>query len=297
MKTVMTGHKVGRNDGDDSDDVSDANHHETRDNKEVEEENHDDEDDDDDNGPSTFPLHFLLRLRMLLRSGRRLIRPVRPKMREANQSYHGHYVPLIKVRRCKREAKSLGLLDPYGQMNFQFQHPEPLPQNADEPVYGDLDERYCRASVYNRKEGDRQCRRRPKRDSDFCHSHDPRYRTNKTARRMRLLAEWRQEQLDAIIARRRRERDMEADARRGIVNGPTAEQIRQEMDQRDRQMSIRHDMNTSFLGGRFLPSRGVGGTVASESALRHPGVPLSRVRAPPPAPWPDGGPESLRTPC
>ncbi|GFO28763.1 hypothetical protein PoB_005526800 [Plakobranchus ocellatus] len=257
---------------------------------------------------------------MLLRSGRRLIRPVRPKMREANQSYHGHYVPLIKVRRCKREAKSLGLLDPYGQLNFQYQHPEPLPQNAEQPLFPDVNPLFCRASVYNKKEGDRQCRRRPKRDSEFCHSHDPRYRTDKTARRMRLLAEWRREQQERVINKRRRERQAETDARRGIVNGPTAEQIRQEMDQRDREMSIRHDMNTSFLGdyltnrfneprydearqiarqthGRFLPSRGVGGTVASESALRYPGVPLSRVRAPPPAPWPDGEPESLRTPC
>ncbi|GFO30561.1 hypothetical protein PoB_005706600 [Plakobranchus ocellatus] len=41
----------------------------------------------------------------------------------------------------------------------------------------------------------------------------------------------------------------------------------------------------------------VGGTVASESALRSAGTILSRVRAPPPAPWPDGGPESLRSPC
>ncbi|GFN97223.1 hypothetical protein PoB_002372900 [Plakobranchus ocellatus] len=41
---------------------------------------------------------------------------------------------------------------------------------------------------------------------------------------------------------------------------------------------------------------GVGGTVADESALRSAGTLLSRVRAPPPAPWPDGGPESLRSP-
>ncbi|GFO22186.1 hypothetical protein PoB_004869100 [Plakobranchus ocellatus] len=48
----------------------------------------------------------------------------------------------------------------------------------------------------------------------------------------------------------------------------------------------------------FLRSMwGVGGTVASESALRHTGAILSRVRAPPPAPWPNGGPESLRSPC
>ncbi|GFO06484.1 hypothetical protein PoB_003298900 [Plakobranchus ocellatus] len=46
----------------------------------------------------------------------------------------------------------------------------------------------------------------------------------------------------------------------------------------------------------IMKSRGVGGTVASESALRSAGTPLSRVRAPPPAPWPDGGPESLRSP-
>ncbi|GFO39793.1 hypothetical protein PoB_006629800 [Plakobranchus ocellatus] len=43
--------------------------------------------------------------------------------------------------------------------------------------------------------------------------------------------------------------------------------------------------------------RGVGSTVACESALRSAGTLLSRVRAPLPAPWPDGGPESLRSPC
>ncbi|GFO18102.1 hypothetical protein PoB_004460700 [Plakobranchus ocellatus] len=42
---------------------------------------------------------------------------------------------------------------------------------------------------------------------------------------------------------------------------------------------------------------GVDGTVASESALRSAGNLLSWVRAPPPAPWLDGGPESLRSFC
>ncbi|GFO38939.1 hypothetical protein PoB_006544400 [Plakobranchus ocellatus] len=37
--------------------------------------------------------------------------------------------------------------------------------------------------------------------------------------------------------------------------------------------------------------------LACESALRSAGTLLSRVRAPLPAPWPDGGPESLRSPC
>ncbi|GFO24319.1 hypothetical protein PoB_005082400 [Plakobranchus ocellatus] len=41
---------------------------------------------------------------------------------------------------------------------------------------------------------------------------------------------------------------------------------------------------------------GVGGTVASESALRSAGILLSWVLAPPKAPWRDGGPESLRSP-
>ncbi|GFO39711.1 hypothetical protein PoB_006621600 [Plakobranchus ocellatus] len=41
---------------------------------------------------------------------------------------------------------------------------------------------------------------------------------------------------------------------------------------------------------------GVGGTVACESALRSAGTFLSRVRAPPSAPRPDGGPKSLRSP-
>ncbi|GFO26272.1 hypothetical protein PoB_005277700 [Plakobranchus ocellatus] len=43
--------------------------------------------------------------------------------------------------------------------------------------------------------------------------------------------------------------------------------------------------------------RGIGGTVASESALRSAATSLSRARAPPPAPWPDEEPESLRSPC
>ncbi|GFO07554.1 hypothetical protein PoB_003405900 [Plakobranchus ocellatus] len=41
----------------------------------------------------------------------------------------------------------------------------------------------------------------------------------------------------------------------------------------------------------------VGGTVACESALRSAGTLLSRVRAPPSATRPDGGPKSLRSPC
>ncbi|GFN95089.1 hypothetical protein PoB_002159500 [Plakobranchus ocellatus] len=39
---------------------------------------------------------------------------------------------------------------------------------------------------------------------------------------------------------------------------------------------------------------GVGGTLVSKSALISTGILLSRVRAPPPAPWPDGWPKSLR---
>ncbi|GFO03626.1 hypothetical protein PoB_003013100 [Plakobranchus ocellatus] len=47
----------------------------------------------------------------------------------------------------------------------------------------------------------------------------------------------------------------------------------------------------------YVSFGGVGGTVVSESTLRSAGTILSRVRAPPQAPWPDGGPESLRSPC
>ncbi|GFO40591.1 hypothetical protein PoB_006709600 [Plakobranchus ocellatus] len=36
---------------------------------------------------------------------------------------------------------------------------------------------------------------------------------------------------------------------------------------------------------------------ARDSVLRSAGTLLLRVRALPPAPWPDGGPESLRSPC
>ncbi|GFN85795.1 hypothetical protein PoB_001230100 [Plakobranchus ocellatus] len=59
--------------------------------------------------------------------------------------------------------------------------------------------------------------------------------------------------------------------------------------------SLNYDKKTQHLYLKNL--RGVGGTVANESTLRSAGTLLSRVRAPPPAPWPDGGPESLRSPC
>ncbi|GFO45001.1 hypothetical protein PoB_007150600 [Plakobranchus ocellatus] len=47
----------------------------------------------------------------------------------------------------------------------------------------------------------------------------------------------------------------------------------------------------------LTPYGGVGGSVVTESALRSAGTLMSRVRAPPPAPWPDGGPKSLSSPC
>ncbi|GFO38819.1 hypothetical protein PoB_006532400 [Plakobranchus ocellatus] len=48
--------------------------------------------------------------------------------------------------------------------------------------------------------------------------------------------------------------------------------------------------NLSNLAQVFYLARGVGGTVACESALRSGRTLLSRVRAPPPAFRPDGGP-------
>ncbi|GFO21102.1 hypothetical protein PoB_004760700 [Plakobranchus ocellatus] len=51
---------------------------------------------------------------------------------------------------------------------------------------------------------------------------------------------------------------------------------------------------TFYNEGRLI--RDVDGTVARESALRSAGTLLSRVRAPPSAPSPGGGPESLRSP-
>ncbi|GFO26219.1 CGG triplet repeat-binding protein 1 [Plakobranchus ocellatus] len=50
----------------------------------------------------------------------------------------------------------------------------------------------------------------------------------------------------------------------------------------------------SSVSSHLSSERGVGGSVVSESALGSAGTLLSRFRAPPPAPWPDAGPESLR---
>ncbi|GFO03560.1 hypothetical protein PoB_003006500 [Plakobranchus ocellatus] len=63
-----------------------------------------------------------------------------------------------------------------------------------------------------------------------------------------------------------------------------------------------HSHHELFLSQQSLTALlpgwgGVGSTVACEPALRSAGTLLSRVRAPLPAPWPDGGPDSLRSPC
>ncbi|GFN93927.1 hypothetical protein PoB_002043300 [Plakobranchus ocellatus] len=50
-------------------------------------------------------------------------------------------------------------------------------------------------------------------------------------------------------------------------------------------------------GAETLCCEKVGGTVDGELALRSAGTPSSLVRSPPPASWPDGGPESPRSPC
>ncbi|GFO21302.1 hypothetical protein PoB_004780700 [Plakobranchus ocellatus] len=49
------------------------------------------------------------------------------------------------------------------------------------------------------------------------------------------------------------------------------------------------------MGETVRVKRGVSGTGVSESALRSAGTLLSRVQAPPPAPWPDKGSENLRS--
>ncbi|GFN98806.1 hypothetical protein PoB_002531200 [Plakobranchus ocellatus] len=62
-----------------------------------------------------------------------------------------------------------------------------------------------------------------------------------------------------------------------------------------------HEISFRTVRSRFEPptETGVDGSVASESALRivrSAGTLLSRARATPPAPWPDGGSESLKSP-
>ncbi|GFO26442.1 hypothetical protein PoB_005294700 [Plakobranchus ocellatus] len=63
-------------------------------------------------------------------------------------------------------------------------------------------------------------------------------------------------------------------------------------------------MDSLLLTQRAGPSRpppfsqgAVGGIADNEAAYISAKTPLSRVRAPPLAPWPDGGPGSLRSPC
>ncbi|GFO28615.1 histone-lysine N-methyltransferase SETMAR [Plakobranchus ocellatus] len=60
---------------------------------------------------------------------------------------------------------------------------------------------------------------------------------------------------------------------------------------------LRHPVRRKRPGLLHSGVGGVGSTVACESALRSAGTILSHVRAPLPATWPDGGPESLRSPC
>ncbi|GFO46195.1 hypothetical protein PoB_007270000 [Plakobranchus ocellatus] len=56
-------------------------------------------------------------------------------------------------------------------------------------------------------------------------------------------------------------------------------------------------LRSSYCRRSLSSQVGVGGIVLSESALGSEGTLLSRVQAPLPAPWSDGGPKSLRSPC
>ncbi|GFN91509.1 hypothetical protein PoB_001801500 [Plakobranchus ocellatus] len=80
---------------------------------------------------------------------------------------------------------------------------------------------------------------------------------------------------------------------------PMSGQYAEEEQRQEKEKNILEEQsNTDFsILHNLNETRGVGGTVASESALRSAGTLLSRVRSPPPAPWPDGEPESLRSPC
>ncbi|GFN91163.1 hypothetical protein PoB_001766900 [Plakobranchus ocellatus] len=86
----------------------------------------------------------------------------------------------------------------------------------------------------------------------------------------------------------------------GIDNMRYARQYKTGTCRQTRQFKIenvgRRDVCMSFTFSYVLFG-GVEGSVASESALRSVGNLLSWVRATPPAPWSDGGPESLRSPC
>ncbi|GFN76993.1 hypothetical protein PoB_000349900 [Plakobranchus ocellatus] len=136
---------------------------------------------------------------MLLRNGRRLRQPVRPKIREAYRSHHGHYVPLMRVRRNKREAIAFGLLDAHGQSSLSISIPTPSLRMA-------------------------------------------------TARRQRIIQEWREENIRDADNRRQRERENERNARRGNIDDPPLAEMWRQLTDRRRQFSIDYDMNTSYLG-------------------------------------------------
>ncbi|GFO13092.1 hypothetical protein PoB_003959700 [Plakobranchus ocellatus] len=61
-------------------------------------------------------------------------------------------------------------------------------------------------------------------------------------------------------------------------------------EEEEKKKKKNNDSHKNTLGG-------VDGTVARESALRSAGNLLWWARAPLPVPWPEGGSESLRSPC
>ncbi|GFN81170.1 hypothetical protein PoB_000767600, partial [Plakobranchus ocellatus] len=61
--------------------------------------------------------------------------------------------------------------------------------------------------------------------------------------------------------------------------------------------SVRNCSNHIYIGPAVTAIWDLSGTVDSESALRFAGTILSWIRAPPLAPWPDGGFEKIASPC
>ncbi|GFO07242.1 hypothetical protein PoB_003374700 [Plakobranchus ocellatus] len=96
------------------------------------------------------------------------------------------------------------------------------------------------------------------------------------------------------------ERARASNVKAAIVKSESSSDFEPALNSCNESLASRQTVNLDLTGKQGSGKSamgGVGGTVASESALRSAGTLLSRVRAPPPASWPEGGPESLRSPC
>ncbi|GFO46960.1 hypothetical protein PoB_007346500 [Plakobranchus ocellatus] len=149
-----------------------------------------------------------------------------------NSGHRSQVLFIEEPQRNLRELKALGLLE-NGLIREDLQQPEGRPPQPVRQMEIIINNQYCIAGIKDTLQGPRQCRRRPLRGSEYCRSHDPRFRTQRTAARMHRFQRLREQIRQFVQHGRQAERELLQNSRRWPVHGQRPEPFRLPEQQQD----------------------------------------------------------------